>query len=152
MTTINETTKIRLSEEDVKNLIRNTLLIAGEEMGEDGDHWPVIEETIKDIMHDWEELEIERAVHAEMKKHLYEQLAIMQETLKTCSTEVKGDLAPRLAELKEVYDAFFTEVHEDVIYLADEEDELYLADEEEKPLHIRRAEAIIDTLEEKQDV
>jgi len=148
MTSINSKEKIHMTESDMKNLVRNALMVAGHEMGEAGDHWPVIKNTIKDVMRDWEQLEIERTVHAEMKRHLYEQLVVMQEILESCKLEVKADVAPRLAELRDVYDAFFEDVKEDVLYLADVEEELYLA-EEETPLHIQRAEAIIDTLEEK---
>lgn len=137
-----ETTTIEMTEDDMKTLVRNALMVAGQEMGETGDHWPVIKNTIKDVMRDWEELEVERAVHAEMKRHLYEQLHAMEEVLKTCTPDVKADVAPRLMELREVYDAFFSDVHQETIYLADDEDE------EDKPLHIRRAEAIIETLEE----
>ncbi len=147
MTNINSKEKIRMSESEMKNLVRNALMVAGHEMGESGDHWPVIKNTIKDVMRDWEQLEIERAVHAEMKRHLYEQLVVMQEILETCQLEIKTDVAPRLAELRDVYDAFFEDVKEDILYLADTEEELYLA-EEETPIHLRRADSIIDTLEE----
>ena len=147
MTSINTIEKIKMSETDMKKLVRNALMIAGQEMGETGEHWPVIKSTIKDVMHDWEQLEIERNVHAEMKTHLYKQLTVMKKILKTCKPEVHANVAPRLAELESVYDAFFEDVKEDVIYLADEDDELYLS-QEDTPLHIRRADAIIDTLEE----
>ncbi|MGE0109960.1 MAG: hypothetical protein AB7S81_09440 [Bdellovibrionales bacterium] len=139
-----------LSETEMKNLIRNTLMVAGQEMGATGEHWPVIQSTITDIMRDWEQLEIERAVHAEMKSHLYVQLQKMKEILKTCTPEVRADVAPQIIELEEVYNAFFEDVKEDIIYLADEEDDLYLAADENIPLHIRRAEAIIDTLDEEE--
>ena len=38
------------------SLVRNALLVAGHEMGANGDHWPVIKSTIHSIMKDWEDL------------------------------------------------------------------------------------------------
>lgn len=130
---------ITLSEDAMKKLVRNALMVAGQEMGKTGDHWPVVKRTIEDIMRDWEQLEIERAVHAEMKKHLYEQLRAMEDIVDTCRPEIREQATSRLGELREIYDAFF----EDVRDTFPEE-----VDEENLPLHVRRAHAIIDTLEE----
>ncbi len=138
-----------LTETEMQTLVRNALMVAGQEMGEKGDHWPVIKQTITDVMRDWEALRIEREVHAEMKRHLYQQLAAMEQILLTCPKEEQKDIAPRLAELREIYDAFFTDVEREELYL-EEDYELYL-DEAEKPLHIRRAETIIETLEEEKE-
>jgi len=142
-----EETTFELTETQMQNLVRNALMVAGQEMGEKGDHWPVIKQTITDVMMDWENLRIEREVHAEMKRHLYQQLAAMEQILLTCSADEQKTVAPRLAELREIYDAFFTDVEKEELYLADiDEEDLY--GEEGKPLHLRRAEAIIQTLEE----
>lgn len=138
-----------LTETQMQSLVRNALMVAGQEMGEKGDHWPVIKQTVTDVMRDWENLRIEREVHAEMKRHLYQQLAAMEQILLTCPKEEQKTVAPRLAELREIYDAFFTDVEREELYLADDV-ELYLA-EAEKPLHIRRAEAIIQTLEDEDE-
>ncbi len=148
-TIIKDKATIEMTETEMKALVRNALMVAGREMGETGDHWPVIKKTIADLMGDWERLRIEREVHAEMKRHLYEQLAAMEQILLTCPKEEQKIIAPRLAELREVYNAFFSNVEKEELYLEDDI-ELYL-EEAEKPLHIRRAEAIIETLEEEQD-
>jgi len=146
-TTKTQTTTFQMTESQMKDLVRNALLVAGQEMGETGDHWPVIKKTIKDVMLDWEQLRIEREVHAEMRSHLYQQLAAMEQVLLTCTSEDQKLYSPKLAQLREVYDAFFTRVENEEVVL---DDELYLADIE-KPIHIRRAEAIIETLEEETD-
>jgi len=141
MTQSNETLTIEMTENDMKKLVRNALMVAGQEMGESGDHWPVIKNTITDIMHDWEMLDAERAFQDEMKEHLYGQLHAMEEVLSTCETETQKEVAPRLRELREIYDAHFTKpTHETIDLTGDEE--------AEKPLHIKRAEAILSTLEE----
>lgn len=142
-------TVLEMTEAQMQTIVRNALMVAGQEMGAEGDHWPVIKQTITDIARDWEQLRIERAVHAEMKKHLYQELAAMEQILLTCPAEEQKAMTPRLRELREVYDAFFTDVEKEELYLADDV-ELYL-DDAEKPLHVRRAEAIIKTLEESDD-
>lgn len=141
MTTHNETTTIEMSEAEMKTLVRNALMVAGQEMGETGDHWPVIKNTITDIMRDWEALEEERAFQAEVKKHLYDQLKAMEDLLATCDDETKAEVAPRLAELREIYDAHFVSPAFETIDMTEEDDS-------EKPIHIQRAEAILKTLEE----
>jgi len=141
MTKNNENITVEMSENDMKTLVRNALMVAGQEMGETGDHWPVIKNTITDIMHDWEMLEAERAFQDEMKAHLYGQLKAMEEVLATCSAETQAEVAPRLAELREIYDAHFERPAHETIDLTGDEDA-------DKPVHIKRAEAILRTLEE----
>ncbi len=127
-----------LNEGQMINLVRNALLVAGHEMGEDGDHWPVIKSTIHQIMRDWENVQIERNTDAEMKIHLYQQLAIMERGLPDCAPDVQADLAPRLKELREIYDAYFSAVDEKVEDFS----------EQESPLYVQRAEAIVTALGE----
>ena len=125
----------KFTDAQMVNLVRNALLVAGEELGENGDHWPVIKSTIHSIMKDWEDVQIERNVQAEMKKHLYAQLAEMERLLPTCPPDVQTDAAPKIKELREIYDAYFTPVAQDNY------------DESEIPAHIKRARAIIHTME-----
>ncbi len=125
-----------LREADMKSLIRNALMVAGQEMGKDGDHWPVIKNTITDVMRDWEELEIERTIHAELQHQMSRYLDDMLEVLKTCKPSVQKAAAPYIKELREIYDAAFSTPDEEFYDLSDED----------KPIHIKRAEAIIDTL------
>lgn len=130
----------RMTEEQMAHLVRNALLVAGHEMGEEGDHWPVIKSTIQSIMQDFEALQTELNVHAEMKTHLYAQLEKMEKELASCSPEERAIAEPKLRELRAVYDAYFAEVKDMDLYLGDD-----------KPLHVKRAEAIIKTLEAKDD-
>ena len=125
-----------LQEGRMVQLVRNALLVAGHEMGEDGDHWPVIKSTIHQIMKDFETVKAERAADAEMKIHLYEQLAIMERGLPECAPDVQADMKPRLKQLREVYDAYFAD-----------HDESAVAIHGTLPTHIQRAQAIVATLE-----
>ena len=130
-----------LSEAQMVQLVRNALLVAGQEMGAEGDHWPVIKATIRDVMKDWDELQTERAVQAEMQKHLYAQLEEMERILATCDAATKAEAGPKLRDLRDVYDAYFSPVDEDALELEDIE----------TPMHVKRAETIIRSLEEDND-
>jgi len=125
-----------LSEEKMVHLVRNALLVAGQEMG-NGDQWPVVKDTIYKIMKDWEDLKIERNVHAEMKKHIYAELDEMDRILFTCTEEQRADAAPKLKQLREIYDAYFEPV-----------DPRHISIEEAKvPVHVKRAENLLMSLE-----
>ncbi len=127
-----------LSEDQMMHLVRNTLLVAGDEMGADGDHWPVIKSTILELMKEWEQLKVERNVHAEMKMHLGYTLAEMEKALDECPEELRDEMKSGVKELREVYEAYFSAI--DGNALAGEDVEM--------PIHVKRAEAIIDTFEE----
>lgn len=142
-----ETETLVMSEADIKKLMRNTLMVAGQELGADGDHWPVVKQTITDLMRDWEELDMTRAANAEMATHLYSELAKMEAAIADCSPEDRAKAEPLLAELRETYDALFSPVEEILMDLTDEEEDEDEAPTE-KPIHIRRAEAIIDAMME----
>lgn len=123
--------------EDMMRLVRNALLVAGQEMGSRGDHWPVINETIKQITEDWEKLKIERAVHEEMKHYLYENLEEMERLLPTLAPEVQADARPKLKQLRELYDSHFEDADPNALYLEDAE----------LPMYVKRADIILDELE-----
>jgi predicted exporter len=127
-----------LSEGQAVNLVRNALLVAGHEMGEDGDHWPVIKSTIHQMMQDYEQLKIERNVDDELKVHLGEQLAIMESRVKECPVEIRAQQMRLLREMREVYEAYFASIDEDQIVVM----------EDDVPDYIKQAEEIILTLEE----
>lgn len=126
-----------LTDEQMVQLVSNALFVAGMEMGQDGDHWPAIRDTVQRIKKDWEKLKIERAVQEEMKIHLYAHLEEMERALPLCSPEEREQAQPKLQQLREIYDAYFTETKENVLYLEDAD----------MPMHLRRAEIILDTLE-----
>lgn len=128
------------SEEQMVQIVRNALLVAGQEMG-DGDQWPVIKDTIYKLAKDYEDLKIERNVHAELKTHIYAQLAEMDRILFTRPEEERIAFAPKLKALREVYDAYFTPTDESQLTLSDEE----------TPDHIKRAEHLILSLENDND-
>lgn len=131
------TEKRAMTDEQMVHLVRNALFVAGKEMGDKGDHWPVINDTIQHVMQDWEKWQIENAVHEELKKHLYAHLENMERLLPTCTPEEQAFAAPKLKELREIYDAYFTDVDENVLYPEDAA----------LPMYVKRAETIINTLE-----
>jgi thioesterase domain-containing protein len=128
-----------MTEEQMAALVRNALLVAGFEMGETGEHWPVINSTIYSLAEDLEEMRIQKNVDAEMKIHLYEHLDAMEKHLPKCSVEIQTKAAPILKRLREIYDAYFSPL--DTAVMAPIRDE-------EIPDYIKRAKTIIATLGE----
>jgi hypothetical protein len=125
-----------MNEEQMVHLVRNALLVAGQEMG-DGDQWPVVKDTIHRVMKDWEYLKIERNVQSELKKHVYEQLNEMDRIYMTCTEAERAEVLPKLRELREIYDAYFAQPDLNHVSINDEE----------APIHIKRAEHLILSLE-----
>lgn len=126
-----------LSDEEMLQLVRNALIVAGNGMGATGDHWPLIKSTIRSIMKDWENLKIARAVHEEMKEHLFKQLEAMERVLPECAPDVQANVRPKLKELREVYEAYFSDIDPNMTYI----------DSSQLPMHVLRAEVILDRLE-----
>ncbi len=126
-----------LTEEQTVHLVRNALLVAGEEMGPEGDHWPIVTDTIHKFMQDWEQLKIERNVHEEMKKHLYAELQAMIDSMPNCPEDQREQSWATIKELQDIFDAYFSPIDESQLTLA----------EEDKPEHVRRAEFLMDYLE-----
>lgn len=120
------------------NLMRNALIVAGDEMGKTGDHWPVIKTTIYQIANDYEQVKINRDVDAEMKIHLYHELETMESHLPDCNEDIRPKVAAELKQLREIFDAYFAPYDERAIPI----------NEDELPPHILRAREIISTLEE----
>ncbi|MDP9127543.1 MAG: hypothetical protein M3N08_04685 [Pseudomonadota bacterium] len=127
-----------LTDDQMARLVRNALIVAGTEMGTEGDHWPVINATIHSVMKDWENLKIERRVHEEMRNHLYAQLDRMDEIVEASPESVRRDVAPKLKTLREIYDAHFAPTGLAPSALSDEE----------TPAHVRRAQNIIQSMED----
>jgi hypothetical protein len=126
-----------MTEERKVGLVRNALLVAGQEMGESGDHWPVINDAIHNIAKDWEEQRIQKNVDEELQIHLYEQLEIMEKGMADCSPAIRAELTPKLKELREIYDSYFSSLDESAVAPVSDD---------EIPVYLKRAEAIIATL------
>ncbi len=133
---MNKTT-LEACEERLVFLVRNSLLVAQQEMG-DGDQWPVVKDTIYKIMLDWENLKIERRVDEELQTHLYAQIKEMELGLEECTPEARKILEPKVHQWKEICDAYFSKINLDAVAF----------DEMEKPLHIKRMNMILSTMED----
>ena len=127
----------KMTEEQMVSLVRNALLVAGQEMGAGGDHWPIIKSTIHDIMKDWENLKVERNVFLEVKSYYEKMFRDLEMIRKDSPEDLNVEIDTALIELRSLYAACFGAI----------DDDLYLCDgEEDIPLHVKRAEAIIGTL------
>lgn len=119
-------------------LLRNAILVAGYEMGEEGEHWPVINDTIHKIARDWEESKLQKDADAEMKIHAYEQLDVIEQKIaQEPDTKLRQEMKIRFDHLRESFDAYFSPVdNKAIIPLSDEE----------IPDYIKRVDVIISTL------
>ncbi len=126
-----------MNEEQKVFLVRNALLVVGQELGK-GDEWPVVKDTIYKLMKDWEDLKIERNVDEELKTHIYKQIEIMETSLKDCDADVRQTLAARVKEFREVCDAYFSDIDPQAV----------VRDEDDEPDHIKRMKALLGTMEE----
>jgi hypothetical protein len=133
----NTMTTQAMCEERMVFLVRNALLVAEKEMG-GGDQWPVVKDTIYKIMKDWEDLKTERNVDAEMRIHLYDQIKDMEAGLDECSPETREALEPKIREWRDICNAYFSDCDREAVYF----------DEQEVPMHIRRMNAILSTMED----
>ncbi len=122
------TTKVVINDQTV-NLTRNALLVAGLEMGKEGDHWPVIKANIHALMRDYEKLKIERAVQEQLKEHLDQIIGEYEALLERSDDEFRNAMAPHVQGMREIYDAMFaptgkTEPGYDI--LAEDEERSYV--------------------------
>lgn len=91
-------------------LARNALLVAGMEMGKEGDHWPVIKANIHAMMNDYEQLKIELAVREELREHMGDLIAQYEKLMTECDEETRTKIGPHVKEMREVHEAMFTAV------------------------------------------
>lgn len=127
-----------LNEMQRVGLLRNALLVAGSEMGDNGDHWPVVNDCIHKIARDWEEHRLQRDADTEMKKQVYIQLSLMDDDI-TAERDpaIRAELKAKLLELHDLFDAYFCALDDKAAMPLNQDD---------IPDYIRRAEAIVETL------
>ena len=123
-----------MSEDQMVHMVRNAVLVAGQEMG-DGDQWPVIKDTVYKIMKDYEDLKIERNVDAELKTHCREAIDNIEKNLELCPPNLRLQAEKMLGDMRELYAARF-----DPVGVTD-------LDFEALPLHAKRMLSIVKTLE-----
>jgi thiamine pyrophosphate-dependent acetolactate synthase large subunit-like protein len=127
---------MQMTEAQAVNLVRNALLVAGQEMGREGDHWPVIKSTVLQIMKDHENLQIERNVSVELEKHCRDVLKEMEKSIEHCPLEMLNEAKAAMKDLWEMHNAYFQPIDHTMFVVCDDD----------IPIHIKRAETIISTL------
>jgi hypothetical protein len=127
----------KMTEDQMVNLVRNALLVAGMEMGgPQGDHWPVIKSTIHSVMKDWEDLKTERRVHDEAHIHYQQMIRDLEKLSAQASGSVKADIDDTIMKIRQLVEACFAKVDNQNAFNNDND----------VPLHAKRAEVIIKTL------
>ncbi len=121
-------------EEKMVFMVRNALLVAGQEMGK-GDEWPIVKDTIYKIMQDWENLKVERAVSEELQKQYAGIIDNLVNNLHLCPDELRPRAEEMIKSLRELYQARFEPVGKIEV------------NPDDLPMHSKRMLAIVKTLE-----
>jgi hypothetical protein len=103
---------------NILHIARNALLVAGQEMGAEGDHWPVIKATVHGIAREYDQLQAERRVSAELKKHIAGALEEYERIVAASPEDLARDLRPIVRDMWDVFHARFDPVDEDLEQLS----------------------------------
>lgn len=132
------------------NMARNALLVAGHEMGQDGDHWPVIKAAVHGLARAYEAMKIEEEVTNQLKLHMKAALDEYQALVESHGDELdhqqKIELQRFINDMREIYNARF-----DPVVSNDDNpmaELMRLATGTDGMLPFERAAAIIRTLDE----
>ena len=141
------------------NMARNALLVAGHEMGADGDHWPVIKAAVHGLARAYDAMKIEEEVTRQLRTHMKAALDEYAQLLDDHGDELdldqKRELETFVGNMRELYQARFEPVGIPVPAtggVANDDNPLLelmdLATGTEGMLPFARAAAIISTLDE----
>lgn len=105
------------------HMARNALLEAGHEIGEDGEHWRLIKDTMGGLARAYEALKIEEEVSDQLRVHMKDALDNYETLLESFATELEPDVLAELrrfvTELREIYTARFDDLQGELDPLAD---------------------------------
>lgn len=105
------------------HMARNALLEAGHEIGEDGDHWKIIKDTMAGLARAYEALKIEEEITDQLRVHMKDALDSYSNLLESFASELEPDVLAELrkfvAELRDVYNARFDDMSDGFDPLAD---------------------------------
>ncbi len=130
------------------HLARNAMLVAGMEMGKEGDHWPVIKANIHALMRDYENLKIETAVQEELQEHIGKIIAELEHDLTDCPPATKAKAEPHIRKMRELYNAMFAPTDQAIEAVAEQD---AAEDNETGYVPWKSSAAIINTLLEDKD-
>lgn len=98
------------------HMARNALLEAGHEIGEDGEHWRIIKDTMAGLARAYEALKIEEEVSDQLRVNMKDALDSYETLLEGFAGELDADVLTELrrfvAELRDVYNARFDDLAE----------------------------------------
>lgn len=105
------------------HMARNALLEAGHDIGEDGEHWRLIKDTMGGLARAYEALKIEEEVTDQLRVHMKDALdsyeTLLEGFANELDAEVLSELRRFITELREVYNARFDDLDEAFDPLAD---------------------------------
>lgn len=132
------------------NMARNALLVAGHEMGADGDHWPVIKAAVHGLARAYEAMKIEEEVAEQLRTHMGRALDEYEALLDSYGDDLtdaqRHELEHFISDMRDIYTARFeTPANDNPIA-----DLLRMASGTEGMLPFERAANIIRTLEQRE--
>ena len=134
------------------NLARNALLVAGHEMGSEGDHWPVIKAAVHGLARAYEAMKIEEEVTSQLRIHMKSALDEYEQLVEHHGDELdetqRDELQQFIANMRELYHARFDEPVQAANDDSPLADLIELATGTDGMLPFARAAAIIATLDE----
>ena len=133
-------TATHTTEEQAVNLVRNALLVAGHEMGKDGDHWPVIKATAFSIMKDYEDWSRSNKMCLRKSNSIISDLIVeMQGICNECARIKKTAKYNPPLRIASKFTALVSRRSTKIVFMLISKT---------LPAHMKRAETIIETLED----
>jgi hypothetical protein len=99
-----------MKDETLLNTVKNSLMIAGHEMGPVGDHWPAIRTIIKGVDKEFETMQRNEAVAGELEFHIADALRQVEEAAEQATGERKAQIEAFARDMWSRYYAIFEPV------------------------------------------
>lgn len=99
-----------MNDDTLLQTVKNSLMIAGHEMGPVGDHWPAIHTVVKGVEKEFDAMHRNEAVVGELEFHIADALRQVEEAAAAASPEMKPQIEAFAREMWERYYAIFEPV------------------------------------------
>lgn len=99
------------SDASLLNMARNALLVAGHEMGSEGDHWPVIKAAVHGLARAYDAMKVEEEVANQLRTHMKAALDEYQALVESYGDDLtavqKDELEKFIDDMRDIYSARF---------------------------------------------
>src|SRR4051812_33616860 len=102
---------VMASDASLLNMARNALLVAGHEMGSEGDHWPVIKAAVHGLARAYDAMKVEEEVANQLRTHMKNALDEYQSLVESYGDDLtviqKDELEKFIDDMRDIYSARF---------------------------------------------